>query len=128
MRNTKISIFADVIQEELGISTSALSGANIADEVARDRFCETTVGYRTLEEGELWRTVFQTPNFRVQLIDDVIGVSLCGALKNVIAIAAGIVDGLGYVLQVANFLSLADCLLGGAITPRQRLFDSVCTT
>lgn len=38
----------------------------------------------------------ETPKFRVQLIDDVTGVSLCGALKNVVAVAAGLSDGLGY--------------------------------
>ncbi|WRT66172.1 glycerol-3-phosphate dehydrogenase (NAD(+)) [Kwoniella shivajii] len=91
-----IHVFADVIQEKLGISTSALSGANIANEVAIDRFSETTIGYRTEEDGKLWQKLFQTPNFRVQLIDDVAGVSLCGALKNIVAVAAGFIDGLEY--------------------------------
>lgn len=47
-----------------------------------DRFSETTIGYRTRAEGVLWQALFQTPQFRVQLIDDVAGVSLCGALKS----------------------------------------------
>jgi glycerol-3-phosphate dehydrogenase len=38
----------------------------------------------------------ETPKFKVQLIEDVSGVSLCGALKNVVAVAAGLSDGLGY--------------------------------
>lgn len=38
--------------------------------------------------------LFHTPNFRVSLTDDVLGVSLAGALKNVVAVAAGLVDGL----------------------------------
>ncbi|KAJ9110748.1 hypothetical protein QFC20_002789 [Naganishia adeliensis] len=63
-----INIFADTIEQELGISCSALSGANIADE--------------------------ETENFRVQTIGDVHGVSLCGALKNIVAVAAGFMDGL----------------------------------
>lgn len=54
------------------------------------------MGYRTLEEGKLWQKLFETPKFKVQLIDDVAGVSLCGALKNVVAVAAGLSDGLGY--------------------------------
>lgn len=91
-----IHIFADVIEQRLGISTSALSGANIASEVALGRFSETTVGYRKKEDGELWQKLFQTPKFKVQLIEDVAGVSLCGALKNVVAVAAGLSDGLGY--------------------------------
>ncbi|WWC61698.1 glycerol-3-phosphate dehydrogenase (NAD(+)) [Kwoniella dejecticola CBS 10117] len=91
-----IHVFADVIQDRLGISCSALSGANIANEVAIDRFSETTVGYRNEREGQLWQRLFQTPNFKVQLIDDVAGVSLCGALKNIVAVAAGFIDGLEY--------------------------------
>lgn len=62
--------------------------------VAKEAFCETTIGYRTEEDGQLFHKLFDTPNFRVQLVHDVEGVSLCGALKNVVAIAAGLVDGL----------------------------------
>ncbi|OCF36916.1 glycerol-3-phosphate dehydrogenase (NAD(+)) [Kwoniella heveanensis CBS 569] len=91
-----IHVFADVIQDRLGVSCSALSGANIANEVATDRFSETTIGYRTEEEGKMWQKLFQTANFKVQLIDDVAGVSLCGALKNIVAVAAGFIDGLEY--------------------------------
>jgi len=54
----KITLFADLISEKLGVSCSALSGANIAPEVARDRFSETTVGYRNKEEGEMWHELF----------------------------------------------------------------------
>jgi len=53
-----IHIFADVIEQKLGIRCSALSGANIADEVARDKFSETTIGYRTREDGEMWQKLF----------------------------------------------------------------------
>lgn len=94
VQDTEISIFADIIEKRLGGSCSALSGANIANEVAIDRFSETTIGYRTKEQGEMWQKVFSTPNFHVNLVDDVAGVSLCGALKNIVAVAAGFVDGL----------------------------------
>jgi len=92
----KIKIVADVIEEELGISCAALSGANIANEVALNKFSETTIGYRIKEEGELWQRLFHTDNFHVQIIEDRAGVSLCGALKNVVAVAAGFCDGLGW--------------------------------
>lgn len=91
----RIKIFADVIEEDLAISCCALSGANIANEVAQGKFSETTIGYRSREEGELWQKLFHTPQFHVQIIQDRAGVSLCGALKNVVAIAAGFCDGLG---------------------------------
>ncbi|KAF9896341.1 hypothetical protein BX616_007655 [Lobosporangium transversale] len=83
-----------MIQESLGIQACMLSGANIADEVAEGRFCETTIGYRNKKDGELFRDIFHTPFFRVSIIEDVVGVELCGALKNIIAIGGGLVDGL----------------------------------
>lgn len=64
--------------------------------MADGKFCETTIGYRTKEDGEIFKRLFQTPMFQVQLIDDVDGVSLCGALKNIVAIAAGLCDGLDH--------------------------------
>ncbi|PWN43161.1 NAD-dependent glycerol-3-phosphate dehydrogenase [Ceraceosorus guamensis] len=98
VKDGNINIFADVIEKLLGCKCSALSGANIANEVAQDKFSETTIGYRPgeHEKAELWFKVFDTPFFRVGLVEDVAGVSLCGALKNVVAIAAGFTDGLGW--------------------------------
>lgn len=87
---------SDTIKKELNCDVSVLMGANIADEVAKEKFCETTIGYNTLASGQMWKTVFDTPLFRVNIVDDVPGVEICGALKNVVAIAAGIVDGLKY--------------------------------
>lgn len=84
-----------LIEEKLGLSCSALGGANIALEVAKAQFCETTIGTPSLEDAAAWHAVFDTPMFRVHTVEDVSGVSLAGALKNVIAIAAGFVDGLG---------------------------------
>ncbi len=118
VKNGEIRIFADVIEDILGCKCAALSGANIANEgkstghtamrpqlthcpplpVAEDKFSETTIGHRAgdVESAELFHKVFDTPNFRVGMIEDVAGVSLCGALKNVVAIAAGFCDGLGW--------------------------------
>ncbi|KAE8215551.1 hypothetical protein CF327_g1197 [Tilletia walkeri] len=98
VKDGDIRIFADVIEDILGCRCSALSGANIANEVARDLFSETTIGYREgeLASAETFQKVFDTPNFKVGLIEDVAGVSLAGALKNVVAIAAGFTDGLGW--------------------------------
>lgn len=98
VKNGNIRIFADVIEEILGCRCAALSGANIANEVAEDKFSETTIGYRPgdLATAERFLKVFDTPTFRVGMVEDVAGVSLCGALKNVVAIAAGFTDGLGW--------------------------------
>ncbi|KAH8551339.1 glycerol-3-phosphate dehydrogenase [NAD+] [Umbelopsis sp. PMI_123] len=92
-----ISLFTDEIQNTLNVPTAALSGANIADEVAREMFCETTIGSQTIEEdGELWFKLFNTPYFRVSVIADSVSVQICGALKNVVAVGAGLCDGLKY--------------------------------
>ncbi|KAK4056019.1 glycerol-3-phosphate dehydrogenase [Microbotryomycetes sp. JL221] len=90
-----VLLFSDVIEQELGISCAALSGANIADEVAKERFSETTIACRNDKDGQRWLQLFHTDYFRCHLTDDVAGVALCGALKNVVAVAAGLVDGLG---------------------------------
>ncbi|KAF9580460.1 glycerol-3-phosphate dehydrogenase [Lunasporangiospora selenospora] len=87
-------LITDMIQESLHIKACVLSGANIASEVAEEKFCETTIGYRVRADGELFRDIFHTPSFRVNIVEDVIGVELCGALKNIVAIGGGLVDGL----------------------------------
>ena len=89
-----LHLISDVIRETLEMDVSVLMGANVADEVARDQFCETTIGYRVKANAELFRALFATSNFRVNIVDDVAGPELCGALKNVVALAAGFVDGL----------------------------------
>ncbi|KAK9701233.1 glycerol-3-phosphate dehydrogenase [Basidiobolus ranarum] len=89
-----IRLFSEEISETLGIETSVLSGANIAQEVASEHFCETTIGSRIKEHGDMYRKLFDTEYFRVTVVDDVAGVEICGALKNIVAIGAGIVDGL----------------------------------
>jgi glycerol-3-phosphate dehydrogenase (NAD+) len=83
-----------LIASHLNIDVSVLMGANIANEVAMDKFCETTIGAYSASDGQVYKKLFDTPNFRVTVVQDVAGVELCGALKNIVAIAAGLVDGL----------------------------------
>eukprot|EP00842_Homolaphlyctis_polyrhiza_P005745 jgi/Hompol1/6171/HPOL_004857-RA len=89
-----LNLISDVIKESLQIDVSVLMGANIASEVAQEKFCESTIGYSLKENADIFKKVFNTPYFRVSAVQDVAGVELCGALKNVVAIAAGLVDGL----------------------------------
>lgn len=106
-----ISLFSDVIGRRLGIYCGALSGANIANEVAQEKFSETTIAYQppkdSPKEQEIpkefppvdhatFKTLFHRPYFHVRCISDVAGVSLGGALKNIVALAAGFVDGRGW--------------------------------
>jgi len=89
-------LISNMIKENMnGMDVSVLMGANVANEVAQDEFCESTVGYKNKANGEVWQQLFDCPTFRIGTIGDVAGVELCGALKNVVALGAGFCDGLG---------------------------------
>ncbi|OQO07701.1 Glycerol-3-phosphate dehydrogenase [NAD(+)] [Cryoendolithus antarcticus] len=136
-------LFSDSIGQKLGIYCGALSGANIANEIALEKFSETTVAYDppamdsqnptpqgspkssstdlpklvfedkpapTKQKSHIqplpsefpplhhknMKKLFHRPYFHVRMVSDVAGVSLGGALKNIVALAAGFVDGLGW--------------------------------
>uniref|UniRef100_A0A672GK77 Glycerol-3-phosphate dehydrogenase [NAD(+)] n=1 Tax=Salarias fasciatus TaxID=181472 RepID=A0A672GK77_SALFA len=89
-----LQLISDVIRHKLGIDVSVLMGPNIANEVAADEFCESTIGSRVVENGLLFKQLLQTPNFRIKVVDDTDTVELCGALKNIVAVGAGFCDGL----------------------------------
>ncbi|CZT08610.1 probable glycerol-3-phosphate dehydrogenase (NAD) [Rhynchosporium graminicola] len=145
--SSEISLFSEWIGEGLGIYCGALSGANIANEIALEKWCETTIAYdpppvdsraatptgpspssssinltitpadephkdvlgrfskvklRALPteypplDHALFKTLFYRPYFHVRMVSDVAGVSLGGALKNIVALAAGFVEGRGW--------------------------------
>lgn len=56
-------------------------GANIASEVADEKFCETTIGCKDPAQGQLLKELMQTPNFRITVVQEVDTVEICGALK-----------------------------------------------
>lgn len=136
-----IELFSEWIGRRLGIYCGALSGANIATEVAKEKWSETTVAYdppfmdsrhptpqgspKTSQVNltelsgrsqgdnkelklmalpaeypplshENVKQLFHRPYFHVRMVDDVAGVSLGGALKNIVALAAGFVEGMGW--------------------------------
>ena len=87
----------EVLSEELAAAGAycALSGPNLAEEIARGLPATCVVAGPDAAARRI-QDVLGTPRFRVYTHDDVIGVELGGALKNIVALAAGINDGLGY--------------------------------
>ncbi|XP_036599988.1 glycerol-3-phosphate dehydrogenase [NAD(+)], cytoplasmic-like [Trichosurus vulpecula] len=89
-----LRLSTDIIREMLGIEISVLMGANIAKEVADEKFCEATIGCTNKKHGNIFKELFETDNFRMTVVEDDETVELCGALKNVVALGAGFIDGL----------------------------------
>jgi glycerol-3-phosphate dehydrogenase (NAD(P)+) len=87
----------EVAAEEVpGHSLAVLSGPSFALEVAREDPTAVVVASAELSVAEAVQRTVSSRTFRAYSSDDVVGVELGGALKNVIAIAAGIIDGLGH--------------------------------
>ena len=88
---------SEVLKEEIPQADIAvLSGPSHAEEVSRGVPTTIVVGSTTMETAHFIQDVFMTDVFRVYTSPDIIGIELGGSLKNVIALAAGTVDGLGY--------------------------------
>ncbi|KAI9714307.1 MAG: glycerol-3-phosphate dehydrogenase [Bogoriella megaspora] len=148
-----IQLFSESIGSKLGIYCGALSGANVANEVAQEKFSGTTVAYdpprfdsqhpathgspklspvdmivsssnEAQKQNKLhampneypplnrenMKKLFDRPYFHVRIISDVAGVSLSGALKNIVALAVGFVDGLGWGGNAKSAVILAGIL------------------
>uniref|UniRef100_H2VCZ1 Glycerol-3-phosphate dehydrogenase [NAD(+)] n=1 Tax=Takifugu rubripes TaxID=31033 RepID=H2VCZ1_TAKRU len=91
-----LKLISEVIQGKLGIAVTVLMGANIANEVAEEKFCETTIGCKDKAYGPILKELMQTTNFRVTVVEESDVVEICGALKNIVAVGAGFCDGLGF--------------------------------
>lgn len=88
---------SEQIEEELPTADVAvLSGPSHAEEVSRCLPTICVVGAKTRETAEYLQAAFMNEVFRVYISSDILGIEIGGSLKNVIALAAGIADGLGY--------------------------------
>ena len=88
-------VVQQVVNDSFKVRIGALSGPSFAREVARGDPTAITIASTDEELARTVQAEFSDPSFRVYTNEDVVGVELGGALKNVIAIAAGICDGLG---------------------------------
>lgn len=93
-----LMLMTEVLEDVLGNRDriAGLSGPNHAEEVSKGVPSATVVASYSPAVAELFQDVFMCTSFRVYTNTDVIGVELCGASKNIVAIAAGMCDGLGY--------------------------------
>jgi glycerol-3-phosphate dehydrogenase (NAD(P)+) len=91
-----LALMSGVVAECLpDVRFAALSGPSFATEVCQGQPTLVVAASRQESTAREVQSIFATPSFRVYSHDDVVGVELAGALKNVIAIAAGILEGLG---------------------------------
>lgn len=86
----------EVIEDEIPNPVIILSGPSHAEEVAFEIPTTVLTTSRDMKYAEEIQDLFMTKNFRVYTNDDLIGVEVGGAVKNVIALAAGVCDGIGY--------------------------------
>ena len=92
-----LDTLTDIISEEIPqANVAVLSGPSHAEEVSRGIPTTCVVGASKKETAELVQSYFMNERFRIYTSPDVLGIELGGALKNVVALAAGIADGLGY--------------------------------
>ncbi|MEG0961799.1 MAG: NAD(P)H-dependent glycerol-3-phosphate dehydrogenase [Lachnospiraceae bacterium] len=92
-----LMILSDIIKEEIPkAKVLVLSGPSHAEEVGRGLPTTCVVGAKRKRDAEYVQNIFMNDVFRIYTSPDMLGIELGGALKNVIALAAGMADGLGY--------------------------------
>ena len=94
--STLLTLSKQIEQEIPQADVAVLSGPSHAEEVGRKLPTTCVVGAKTRKTAEYLQSMFISPVFRVYTSPDILGIELGGSLKNVIALAAGIADGLGY--------------------------------
>lgn len=97
IEETTLMTMSEIIMQEVGqAKVAVLSGPSHAEEVGRGLPTTIVVGAKERKTAEYVQNIFMNEVFRVYISPDVCGIELGAALKNVVALAAGIADGLGY--------------------------------
>lgn len=97
IEESTLMTLSEIIEEEIPqANVAVLSGPSHAEEVGRGVPTTIVVGAKTEETAEYLQNMFMNDVFRVYTSSDILGMELGGSLKNVVALAAGIADGLGY--------------------------------
>lgn len=92
---TMSQVLADELPVQVKKNIAVLSGPNIANEIAAKKPAASVIASKNLKTAQTLQAVFMSRYFRTYTTNDVIGVELGGAVKNIIAIACGISDGMG---------------------------------
>jgi glycerol-3-phosphate dehydrogenase (NAD(P)+) len=126
---TVSQVYAELLPSDLYRNFAVLSGPSFAREVAQEMPTAVVAAAERAEIAAVVQNAFTTSCFRVYTNDDVMGVELGGAIKNVIAIAAGISDGLGFGSNTKAALitrGLAEiCRLGRALGAKSATFSGL---
>ncbi|KAF5139652.1 hypothetical protein G9O61_00g021890 [Vairimorpha ceranae] len=110
------TLVSDYINEIWGCSTNVLMGANIASDVAKGLLgnilykCEGTLGYHQEYDRDVLFRLLNCKYYKISCTKDVVGVELCGSLKNIIALGYGVTVGLGCSKNTS--ISFLRCGLG----------------
>lgn len=97
IEESTLKTLSQQIEDEIPqADVAVLSGPSHAEEVGRKLPTTCVIGAKTRATAEYLQSAFISPVFRVYTSPDILGIELGGSLKNVIALAAGIADGLGY--------------------------------
>ena len=88
-------LLSDVIEEELPVKVVILSGPSHAEEIARGVPTTIDAASRSRQNAEYVQDTLSNERLRIYVCDDLVGVQLGGALKNIIAVCAGMCDGMG---------------------------------
>ncbi len=97
IEESSLKTMTQVISDEIpSAKVSVLSGPSHAEEVGRGIPTTCVIGSASKDNAEYLQNIFMSDVFRVYISPDILGIELGGSLKNVIALAAGIADGLGY--------------------------------
>lgn len=97
IEESTLMTLSEVIEQEIPqADVAVLSGPSHAEEVSRGLPTTIVAGAKSKETAEYIQNLFMNEAFRVYTSPDILGMELGGALKNVVALAAGIADGLGY--------------------------------
>ena len=133
IENDSLLTMSEVLQEVLGTGvkqrSAFLSGPSFAREVATEQPTAVAVASDDLAVARRVQEMFSTEYFRVYTNQDVVGIEIGGALKNVIALAAGVADGLGFHHNVRAALitrGLAEMArLGAALGAQEATFSGL---